>query len=267
MTAMPHNISPQGHGLGWRRQSLDSRDHIYAAPPHLVSQLPDMVDLRPQMPDIYDQGQLGSCVANAVACLLQFERARQNLPEGKHVPSRLAIYYGARQIEHAVESDAGSEIRDAIKYVARTPVPFEDGPGGWPYDIAKFRDRPPVGHFKDNTALQYRQVPQSAVQLMASLAEGWPVAFGFNVYSGLDDPETAKNDFSDPASGRLIMPRQNEASLGGHAVVLAGYDYPNQTFLVRNSWGNSWGLRGFFLMPFSYVCRSDLASDFWTISL
>lgn len=260
-------LTPNNRGLGWRRQSLDSRDHTYAAPPHVVGHLPDMVDLRPQMPPIFDQLTLGSCVANAVACLLQFERMKRSLPEGKHVPSRLAIYYGARQIEGAVDSDAGSEIRDAIKYVARTPVPFEDGPGGWPYDIAKFRDRPPVGKFKDSGALQYRQVPQSATQLMASLAEGWPVAFGFNCYSGLDSPEMEKNLLSDHDAGRLIMPKQNEASLGGHAVVLAGYDAPNRTFLVRNSWGSGWALRGYYLMDFEYICRADLASDFWNLRL
>jgi C1A family cysteine protease len=74
-----------------------------------------------------------------------------------------------------------------------------------------------------------------------------------------------KNLLSDPEAGRLIMPKQNEASLGGHAVVLAGYDNPNRTFLVRNSWSAAWGLRGFFLMPYEYVLRADLASDFWNI--
>lgn len=257
-------ISPNGHGLGYRRDSHDPRDHTYAAPPHLVGKLPDFVDLRKQMPAIYDQGQLGSCVANAVAALLQYERTRQGLPEGQHVPSRLAIYYGARKIEGTIDSDAGSEIRDAIKFVSKTPVPFEDGKGAWPYNIAKFRDKPPAGHFKDK-GLSYKRIPQSATQLMAALAEGWPIAFGFACYSGLDDPEIAKNDFSDPLSGRLVMPKQNEASIGGHAVVIIGYDYPNRNFLIRNSWSDQWGLRGDFIMPYEYVLRADLASDFWTI--
>jgi C1A family cysteine protease len=140
-------------------------------------------------------------------------------------------------------------------------VPFEDD---WPYDVSKFDQAPPAGTFSD-VGIRYQAVPQSAAHLMASLAEGHPVVFGFETYAGLDDPETAKNDFRDPSSGRLIMPRQNEASLGGHCVVLAGYDYRERNFLVRNSWGSQWGLRGYFLMPFEYVLRRDLSSDFWNI--
>lgn len=258
---MARHVTPQGRGLGWRRQAPDPRDHIYAAPPHVVGRLPDTVDLRRDEPPVYDQGQLGSCVGNGVAGIMQHLRMKRGLPEGAKVPSRLAIYYGAREMEGSVRSDSGCEIRDAIKFVAANAVPFEDD---WRYDISKFDQKPPVGSFTD-AAIRYQAVPQSATHLMASLAEGHPVVFGFSCYSGLDNPETARNDFSDPSSGRLVMPRQNEASLGGHCVTLAGYDYPNRTFLVRNSWGPAWALRGYFLMPFEYVLRADLSSDFWNI--
>jgi C1A family cysteine protease len=49
--------------------------------------------------------------------------------------------------------------------------------------------------------------------------------------------------------------------------VLVGYDYPNRSFLVRNSWSAAWGLRGHFIMPFEYVLRSDLSNDFWTVQI
>jgi len=265
-------ITTNGRGLGWRRQALDPRDqaHAYAASPHVAAALPDYVDLRSQMPSVYDQEQLGSCVANATAAILQYERKRQGLPEGDRVPSRLMIYYGARSLEGTVDVDAGSEIRDAIKFVAANGTAFEDGPDAWPYDPARFNQRPPQvvwdRAYRDRH-VAYRPVAQNATHLMAALAEGWPVAFGFLVYSGLDSEEVAKNDRADPASGRLIMPRQNEAAEGGHAVVLVGYDYPNRSFLVRNSWSAAWGLRGHFIMPFEYVLRSDLSNDFWTVQI
>jgi C1A family cysteine protease len=262
-------VTPNGRGLGWRRQALDPRDaaHVYSAPPHLAGQLPQTVDLRKMLPPAYDQGQLGSCVGNSTAALVQCELLRRGLPEGKRTPSRLAIYYGAREMEGTINSDCGCEIRDAIKFIARNGVLFEDGPGGWPYDTSKFRNPPPMRNaFTLPETFRYQSVPQGATYLMASLAEGRPVSFGFACYSGLDDPETAKNDFSDPASGRLVMPKQNEASLGGHAVLLVGYDYPARTFLVRNSWSPQWGLRGHFMAPFEYFLRPDLASDFWNIT-
>lgn len=263
---MPRHLTPAGRGLGWRRQQLDNRDHVYAAPAHVAANLPDFVDLRQYMPPVYDQGQLGSCVANAVACLLQYERKRQGIPEGDRVPSRLQIYYGARRMEGTVHSDAGSQIRDAVKWVSKHGAAFEDGPDGWPYDPAKVFTQPPddLDAYRDKR-VAYRQVPQTAQGIMSSLAEGWPVAFGFTVYDELDGPEVAKNDASDPLSGRLPMPRQGEAPLGGHAVVIVGYDNGPRTFLIRNSWGDAWGLRGMYLMDYEYVLRSDLSSDFWQI--
>lgn len=261
-----------GRGLGWRRQTLDLRDHAhaYAAHPRVAAALPPYVDLRPMMPPVYDQGQLGSCVANATAALLQYERRRLSVPEGDRVPSRLMIYYGAREMEGTAAVDAGSEIRDAIKFVAANGTAFEDGPDAWPYDVSRFAQRPPRACYDSayrDAGVIYRPVAQNATQLMAALAEGWPVAFGFMVYSGLDSDEIARNYRDDPASGRLIMPGRNERAEGGHAVVLVGYDYANRSFLVRNSWGGAWGLRGYFIMPFEYVVRPDLSSDFWTVQL
>ena len=61
------------------------------------------------------------------------------------------------------------------------------------------------------------------------------------------------------------MPGPSERSLGGHAVVAAGYDDALQTFLVRNSWGPGWGLGGYFKIPYAYLENRNLSDDFWTI--
>jgi C1A family cysteine protease len=61
------------------------------------------------------------------------------------------------------------------------------------------------------------------------------------------------------------MPAKTEKSLGGHAVLIVGYDDAKRQFRVRNSWGPSWGLKGYFLMPYDYVVNPNLASDFWVL--
>lgn len=66
--------------------------------------------------------------------------------------------------------------------------------------------------------------------------------------------------------GVCPMPKPTESVEGGHAVVLVGYDDPKKAFLVRNSWGDAWGMRGYFWMPYAYVLNADLAADFWTIT-
>ena len=54
--------------------------------------------------------------------------------------------------------------------------------------------------------------------------------------------------------------------LGGHAIVIVGYDEEKRLFTFRNSWGEDWGDKGYGYLPYDYVCDKDLASDFWVIT-
>src|SRR5206468_10792316 len=115
---------------GWVPDLPDQRDHLYAAPVELLRALLPRVDLRPNCPAVYDQGQLGSCTANAIAAALEFEQMKQKLK--KFMPSRLFIYYNERVMEHTVNSDSGAMIRDGIKSVNQKGACTEKI---WPYDI------------------------------------------------------------------------------------------------------------------------------------
>jgi len=166
---------------GWSPDLPDMRDHMYAAPVKTVTALPPKMDLRPHCPPVYDQGQLGSCTGNAIAGAVQFERQKQNLTPD-FVPSRLFIYYGERVIEGSVASDSGAQIRDGIKVVAKRGVPPETD---WPYDIAKFAQKPPAKAFTDalkDRSVSYSRVTQSLNQMKGCLASGYPFVFGFTVY-------------------------------------------------------------------------------------
>ena len=48
-------------GYGWHPDLPDQRDLLFAPAPETTKGLPPSVDLSPQMPPVYDQGQLGSC--------------------------------------------------------------------------------------------------------------------------------------------------------------------------------------------------------------
>src|SRR3977135_4658215 len=77
---------------GWIPDIPDQRDYLYAAPPAFLRALPPRVDLRKQCPPVYDQGQLGSCTANAIGAALQFDQIKQRR-KNVFTPSRLFIYY------------------------------------------------------------------------------------------------------------------------------------------------------------------------------
>lgn len=244
---------------GWTRDIPDQRDHLYAAPIVHLAALPKRVDLRSECPPVYDQGQLGSCTGNGIAAALQFERHKQHLlPD--FIPSRLFIYYNERVIEHTVHSDSGAQIRDGIKSVSKTGFCPESM---WAYDISKFADQPPIQCYKEalkDKAVSYQRLIQNVNQMKGCLASGYPIVFGFTVYESFESDAVA-------ATGKVPMPQSNEQVLGGHCVTAVGYDDQLQSFIVRNSWGEKWGDKGYCTMPYAYLSDPNLAADFWTIRL
>ena len=244
--------------FGWIPDLPDHRDHIFSAPTPVLTTLPPSVDLRPLCPKtVYDQGQLGSCTANAIAAAFEFDLTKQELPD--FMPSRLFIYYNERRMEGTIDSDSGAMIRDGIKSVAKQGVCTEDT---WPYELDKFTDEPAAECYaaaRANLALAYQRVPQTLNQMRGCLAHGFPFVFGFSVYESFESPEVR-------TTGVVPLPGAAEALLGGHAVLAVGYDDESARFLVRNSWGPDWGLGGYFTIPYSYLTDRGLASDFWTIA-
>jgi C1A family cysteine protease len=237
----------------------DHRDQPYAAPVERIGAPPAKADLRAQCPPVYNQGQLGSCTANAIAGAIQFDRLKQKLaPE--FTPSRLFIYYNERVIEHSVASDSGAQIRDGIKSVARQGDCPETE---WPYVIAKFKTKPSAKCYADARQYKvvlYQRVTQTLSQLKGCLASGYPFVFGFTVYESFESASVTK-------TGHAPLPRSGDAVIGGHAVAGVGYDDAKQWFIVRNSWGAGWGMKGYFTLPYAYVTDASLAGDFWTIRI
>src|SRR5262249_24939342 len=93
---------------GWVRDLPDQRDRKFKLlrGAQAAKSLPSKVDLRQRCPAVYDQGELGSCTANAIAAAIQFDAARQGLPAD--VPSRLFIYYNERALEGTIPYDSGA---------------------------------------------------------------------------------------------------------------------------------------------------------------
>jgi C1A family cysteine protease len=240
---------------GWIPDLPDTRDRLYRAPRKIA--LPKSVDLRANCPKVYDQGDLGSCTANAIAAAIEFDQRKENLAQ-PFTPSRLFIYYNERALEGTVSSDSGAMIRDGIKSVASQGACAETM---WPYLEPKFADRPPLQCYqagKLHPAVSYSRLAQDLGQLKACLASGYPFVFGFTVYQSFENGQVAH-------TGVGPMPQPNDAALGGHAVMAAGYDDASGRFLVRNSWGPEWGMGGYFTLPYAYLTDSNLADDFWTI--
>lgn len=245
--------------LGWKPDIPDHRDHIYSAPVALAAALPPRVDLRPSCPPVYDQCNLGSCTANAIAAAFEFDLMKQGAPD--FMPSRLFVYWNERDMEGTVMQDAGAMIRDGVKSVKKRGVCPETI---WPYsdeDPGPFQEKPPPACYTEalkHQVTSYQRIPRSLRAMKTCLSAGYPFVLGFTVYESFMSKPVAQ-------TGVVPMPQANEEMEGGHAVLAVGYDDETQRFIVRNSWGANWGQQGYFTMPYAYLLDDNLSDDFWTL--
>lgn len=242
----------------WKKDLPDARDHIYR-PTLTLQQLPVSVDLRVNCSSIEDQGQIGSCTGNAIAGIVEY-LSRKNK---KYVDvSRLFIYYEERILEGTQNYDAGAYLRDGIKVVNKKGAPLESL---WPYSTNRVTVRPTQAAYTNaltRKALSYQRCT-NINSIKASIANGFPVTMGFIVYESFESGTWwYPND-----TGLMPYPNVNtEQILGGHAICLVGYNDATQTFIGRNSWGTSWGKRGYFYVPYQVVEDTNMSDDFWTIT-
>lgn len=233
----------------------------------LTTSLPSIVDLRQWCPPIVDQGNLGSCTANAAAGLYGYY---EKIANGKlFIPSRLFTYKTTRNLMGET-GDSGAYLRDTIKSMAAFGSPPESYYG---YDISVFDEEPSTFHYalaQNYQAVKYVRIDSapgaSKVSLLqsikAALYKKQAIMFGFTVYESYTQ---ADND------GCFPFPGPKEQVIGGHAMMITGYDdlkvigSTTGAFCIRNSWGDSWGESGYGWLPYAYV-MAGIADDFWTLT-
>jgi C1A family cysteine protease len=238
---------------------IDSRDLLYTPP--TIKTILSIVDLRTTglMPDVLNQGNLGSCAANATSNALKYLLNKQKLPVFQ--PSRLYIYYNTRvKIDFlAPSNDSGCTIRNVCKSINKYYACDEEF---CPYIINNFKIAPTLLAYQNanlHKRIKYSYVKQDLNNIKKTLANEYPIIIGVIVYDSFELESTL-------SSGHIPMPdTQNEQLLGGHALLLCGYNDKTQRFIVQNSWGTGIGLdgTGYFDIPYAYLTNPNLASDFW----
>jgi C1A family cysteine protease len=265
-----------------KKQNDDTRDLAYFSRMNVNVHLPNCVDLRDENPEIFNQLELGSCTANAGVVNMMMLESKKKYTDIENIPllSRLFLYYKERSIEGTLDEDSGATMRSICKALNKYGVCEEKY---FPYDTSKFKNPPSPEAEADalkHTISGYRSI-YSLTDIKSYLnAYRLPVLIGMQVFESFESAEVAK-------TGIVPLPTPNEKNLGGHAVLVVGYDddfFPGKTkskivntvkglfidktmkgaLIVRNSWSKEWGDDGYFYLPYAFV-NKGYAFDFWVI--
>ena len=249
--------------------ALPVRGYRYKAPPAAarrftsahagVSKLPAKVDLRPQMTAVEDQGQTNSCAANATAGAYEY-LVKRHFGEEAYDVSRMFIYYNARKLEADTVEDQGTALSDVISGLREHGACSEET---WPFDPENVNTEPGEEAYDEASQFLIEDTEIVPVDLTAwktAIAAGNPIIFGIQLYDSFDRQRRP---------GLVPMPTSKEASRsshGAHAMLCVGYSDPDEMFIVRNSWGPSWGDKGYCYIPYRYMMdeRHNLG-DSWIL--
>jgi len=226
---------------------------------------PKKADLRPLMSPVGDQGAFGSCTSFAMVkgvgefMELRQIRAKGGDPAKDFVPlSPRFLWFDERSFMGTEKIDTGATMFLGMNQLVTDGTCAESS---FPYCPAELQDNElyrnfflaePPSRAAQAEAKQHRggrlvQITKLS-EIKDSLDQGFPAVFGFVVFSNIR--QAGKG-------GMLPVPSlQEDEVLGGHATVAVGYDDEKQVLILRNSWGDGWGDKGYFYMPYAFVAGS-----------
>lgn len=242
------------------RDTIDFRDKMYV--PTLI-EVPSEIPLERHLahygkkkPPVLDQQSEGACTGFGLAAVANFLlHTRKVVPDSTPVSPRMFYDVARRYDEWRGVNYSGSSARGAMKgwhkhgvcSLQAWPYVANDALGGLDHERAVDAANRPLGAY-------FRVDHRELAAVHAALAEVGILFATGDVHEGWDE--------IDARTGVIPGP-EGKAVLGAHAFAVVGYD--ERGFWIQNSWGASWGKRGFALI--SYDDWLEHISDVWVARL
>lgn len=205
------------------------------------------VDLRDHFTKVKDQGQVGACTVFAVAAIYEYILKRNG--QGDADLSESFVYYNVRHADGKELDDTGSSFQDVIRSIGEQGICTEPL---HPFSLPLSREPSPEAYqdAKKRRITKALNVNVREEDIKSAIQEGYPVAVSLKIFDSFNSTR-----------GFVERPTADEtaaADYGYHAMVVVGYTDDTRHFVVRNSWGERFGDKGYCYIPYSYICDPDL---------
>jgi C1A family cysteine protease len=248
----------------WKPNLPDKHDIIFVPEP-TTEDLPNSVDLQSGCLEVYNQGYISLCTANAIAAAFEFDLLKQDLLD--FIPLYLFIYYNKQDTEGYIVFDSGSYICDSIISINMQGVcsennwlynrTYANSDKSWP-DNALAGQQPTDKYYTEalkSKSLKYQYIKQDISDMKMCLVQGYPFVASFTVYKSFDSQEVKETGF-------VPMPQEGKQVHRGHTILVVGYNDNQNVWLVHNSWGPGWGIKGYCWFLYKYSTDPSLSRDF-----
>ena len=228
------------------------------------------IDLSHDFTPIKNQGAVGACTTFAVTAV--YESILKKNDREDHDLSERFLYYNAREDDNRLNEE-GVAISTAILSIHGKGICQE---AKCLYSETDYNQRPSEEAYKDaenrkiKTAMNIvlgNDQDKNRDTLRSAVAEGYPVVISLRLFDAFDH---IGSDGMVPVPSKEDKPLQREQREDGapsyHAMVICGYDDKNEVFLVRNSWGERFGKKGYCFIPYAYMCDREFLNCAYIIT-